>query len=268
MIPSFLSSLLIRSETAAASPGTAAPPASEPESYTKTPRSWRMAVRPAMSGAVRSPEGKRLCEWQLIAADERLPATQESIGIAMFWWHATTTATEKAVAEIGPILKDGFTHGDHSAWRIAHLYERYGIANGPAHAIIKIGDMTIHRAIPDAEAKHFQNAIDALPDPELERKNETLETDRLKHEAAFDLTIRIDETPAATAVAVAAIPDTGSTVTVRTAPAPPAGEDGAASDDADRDEKLVAALTAELARMHMPLGAIAAAVDAWHSQRA
>ena len=232
------------------------------ENNARIPKRWMMAVRPGMKNAA-DRDGNELCEWQLIATHDG--SSKKEIELGMFWWHATTEATQEALAEIGALITKGMPHTKDSAGYIAHLYERYGMMHGPAEAMITIDNIGIRRAIPDSETSHFQLAIDVLPDPELERKNRKLETWRRQHEASFNVSIDIEDGPTPTGIAVYSRSGTGTSITVRTT-TKTEGKPDDESKNGSRNEKLVEAVTRELMHLRVPPTAIATAIEVWRSR--
>ena len=250
-----------RTGTGPATGDTAAPqPGDSGENMASIPDRWCMAVRsPSLGG----PGGREFCEWQLIAIHER-ETTPMKFG--MFWWHTTKRETETALAEIGPLLSRGMAHEDRTAGYIADLYERYGMRYGPARTTMTIDNMGGGRSIPDADPQHFQRAIDMLPDPELDAKNRKLDTEHETYEAAFNLTVGIDESDGRTGIATYSTPDSGTTTTVRTQAA--AATRAAAGKETDageteREEELIGTLARELLRAHVPRRTVENAVEAW-----
>ena len=227
------------------------------------PERWTMAVRsPSLGG----PRGDDFCEWQLIAIHGRRTTP---LKLGMLWWHATKQETETAVAEIGPLLARGMVHDEQAAKRIADLYRRHGMQHGPARATMKIDNVRLTRSIPDADPQHFQRAIDMLPDPELDAKNQRLDAEKVRHEAAFDLSVGIDDSDGHTGVAVYSRPGSSTTTKVTTRPAPTAGpatRNGRETGDAERYEDLIAALARELLRGDVPRRTVENAVEAWRAE--
>ena len=222
-----------------------------------------MAVRPGMTNAA-DRDGNELCEWQLIATHDG--NSKKEIELGMFWWHATTEATQEALAEIEALITKGMPHTKNSAGYIAHLYERYGMKHGPAEAMISIDNIAIRRAIPDSETSHFERAINVLPDPELDRKNRKLETWRRQHEASFNVSIDVEDGPTPTGIAVYSRPGSDTRITVRTTTRTEDEAEDESSAKGSLNDKLVQALTRELVHMHVPPRAIAAAIEAWRSR--
>ena len=238
-------------------------PADKPESMASVPDRWAMAVR---SPSLGEPRGDDFCEWQLIAIHGRKTTPLE---LRMFWWHATKRETETAVAEIGPLLARGMVHDEHAAKRIADLYRQHGMQHGPARAMMKIDSARLTRSIPDADPQHFQRAIDMLPDPNLDAKNQRLDAEQGRHEAGFNLSVGIDDSDRHTGVAVYSRPGSSTTTTVTTRPAPTAGPapgNSRGPSDPERDEDLIASLARELLRTNVPRRTVENAVEAWRAE--
>ena len=238
-------------------------PADKPENMASVPDRWAMAVRsPSLGG----PRRDDFCEWQLIAIHGRKTTPLE---LGMFWWYATKRETETAAAEIAPLLARGMVHDEEVAKRIADLYRRHGMQHGPARATMRIDNLRLTRSIPDADPQHFQHAIDMLPDPELDAKNQTLDAEQARHEAAFNLRVWIQETGGYAGVAEYSTPGSGTTTTVRTRPAEAAGpttRNGSEAGDAERDEQIIAALARELLRADVPRRTVENALEAWRAE--